>query len=352
MPRGSPSYRLHRPSGQAVVTLRGRDIYLGRFDSPESHQRFAEVMRDHADGRPVIVLGSAGITVAEAVVIYLDHARRYYRDSKGQSTGQLPRIQRALTTLVQLHASLRLAELGPKHLRECQREWVGEGLSRRYCNHLLVVTKTACKHLAREGLLPAAKWVEIQLVEGLKLGRTEARESQETRPVPEADLYATMPHCSQVVQDMVTVQLLTGCRSGELIRMSWETVEKHPDGWVCRPPRHKNAWRGHARSIHIGPQAQSILRRYEGRPGLIFTWGSGKPYTVSSYAKHILRACRRARVDEWRPGQLRHNAATVIQGALGWDAARAVLGHRTVSTTRIYADRDAAAAAEAARRLG
>jgi hypothetical protein len=35
MPRNSriPSYRLHKPSGQAVVTI-GKDIYLGRFNSP------------------------------------------------------------------------------------------------------------------------------------------------------------------------------------------------------------------------------------------------------------------------------------------------------------------------------
>ncbi len=39
MPLGSlrtPSYDLHRPSGQAVVTLNGQDFSIGRFGSPES----------------------------------------------------------------------------------------------------------------------------------------------------------------------------------------------------------------------------------------------------------------------------------------------------------------------------
>jgi hypothetical protein len=27
----APSYRRHKPSGQAVVTLSGRDIYLGKW---------------------------------------------------------------------------------------------------------------------------------------------------------------------------------------------------------------------------------------------------------------------------------------------------------------------------------
>ncbi len=29
-----PKYRLHRPTGQAVVTLNGRDTYLGKHGTP------------------------------------------------------------------------------------------------------------------------------------------------------------------------------------------------------------------------------------------------------------------------------------------------------------------------------
>ena len=32
----NPSYRLHKPSGQAVVTLNGRDYYLGKHGTAES----------------------------------------------------------------------------------------------------------------------------------------------------------------------------------------------------------------------------------------------------------------------------------------------------------------------------
>ena len=31
-----PSYRLHKPTGQAVVTLNGKDHYLGRHGTRES----------------------------------------------------------------------------------------------------------------------------------------------------------------------------------------------------------------------------------------------------------------------------------------------------------------------------
>jgi len=45
MPRNStPSYRLHRATGQAVVTLSGRDHYLGRHGTPESHKAYDDLI--------------------------------------------------------------------------------------------------------------------------------------------------------------------------------------------------------------------------------------------------------------------------------------------------------------------
>ncbi|MFO0957082.1 MAG: hypothetical protein U0800_06395 [Isosphaeraceae bacterium] len=36
----TPTYRLHKPTRQAVVTLDGKDIYLGRYGSPESRAEY------------------------------------------------------------------------------------------------------------------------------------------------------------------------------------------------------------------------------------------------------------------------------------------------------------------------
>src|SRR4051812_32887130 len=48
-PRKSvPTYRLHRQSGQAIVTLnengRRRDVILGKYDGPESHQKYERIL--------------------------------------------------------------------------------------------------------------------------------------------------------------------------------------------------------------------------------------------------------------------------------------------------------------------
>lgn len=36
-----PGYSLHKASGQARVKFNGKTTYLGKFGSPESHQRYA-----------------------------------------------------------------------------------------------------------------------------------------------------------------------------------------------------------------------------------------------------------------------------------------------------------------------
>lgn len=39
-----PSYCLHKPSGQARVRINGKDYYLGKYGSPESHDLYDELI--------------------------------------------------------------------------------------------------------------------------------------------------------------------------------------------------------------------------------------------------------------------------------------------------------------------
>ena len=41
-----PKYQLHKATGQARVRIKGRDIYLGKYRSPESEQRYRQVIAD------------------------------------------------------------------------------------------------------------------------------------------------------------------------------------------------------------------------------------------------------------------------------------------------------------------
>jgi hypothetical protein len=51
-PNQVPSYRLHKQSGQAIVTLNGRDFTLGRHGTKESRDEYQRVTSEWlANGR-------------------------------------------------------------------------------------------------------------------------------------------------------------------------------------------------------------------------------------------------------------------------------------------------------------
>jgi hypothetical protein len=74
-PNAVPAHRLHRQSGQAIVTLSVRDILLGEFDSPASRAAY-------------------DLSVTELIVRYWEHARSYYAASR-----ELDNIRHALRPL-------------------------------------------------------------------------------------------------------------------------------------------------------------------------------------------------------------------------------------------------------------
>ena len=45
-PRRTPSYRLHKPSGQARVIINGEHIYLGKYGTPESYDRYDRLVAE------------------------------------------------------------------------------------------------------------------------------------------------------------------------------------------------------------------------------------------------------------------------------------------------------------------
>ena len=46
MAKRKPSYRLHKPSGQAIVTLSGKMHYLGEHNSPASLQAYERLIAE------------------------------------------------------------------------------------------------------------------------------------------------------------------------------------------------------------------------------------------------------------------------------------------------------------------
>src|SRR5437660_6262159 len=105
MPRHDhvPSYRRHKQSGQAVVTLPDglggrRDVLLGKHGTAASRQEYARVLAEwEANGRrPPATLAAADISVNELLLSYWRHAEQHYRRPDGSSSDELGCIRSAL----------------------------------------------------------------------------------------------------------------------------------------------------------------------------------------------------------------------------------------------------------------
>src|SRR5262249_6274262 len=106
-----PSYRLHKQSGQAVVTLTDglgsrRDVLRGRHSSAESHAEYKRVILEwDASGRRLLPTSTNGaaLSVNEIILAYWQHVETYYRHSDGTATTEVGNIRLALRPLKALY---------------------------------------------------------------------------------------------------------------------------------------------------------------------------------------------------------------------------------------------------------
>lgn len=388
-----PGYRLHKASGQAVVTLNGRDIYLGAHNTEASRREYDRLVAEWmAHGRRLPCRDDDdGVSVAELLAAYVEHAKAYYRRADGSQTSTVATVLAACRPVAALYAEIDAADFGPVELRTVRQRMIEHhDWCRRTCNEQVNLIRRIFRWGVEHELVPPTVLEGLRAVAGLRAGRTEARESKRVMPVDPAQVEAIRPHVSRQVWAMIELQRLTAARPGEITCMRLCDLDTSGDVWLFRPSTHKNQYRGHERIIRIGPRGQDIIgpfmagraidaplfspieaeaeRRermhaarktpigYGNRPGSNRKrspkWQPGERYTTNEYGRAIRRACDAAGVDRWHPHQLRHLAATELRKAHGLDVARAVLGHRSLEMADHYAELDHEAAAAVILKVG
>jgi integrase len=379
MPRTRiPSLRLHKSSGLAVVTLNGRDHYLGPHDAPDVQDRYnALVARWIAGGRRPLGEtdatqpdGTPALTVEQMAGRYLAHVETAYR-KRGKLTTYGVRVKRVLAALVRMYGPLPAAKFGRKEFASLRNLWVeepgkgGQPRARVTVNYYADAIRQAFRWAAEDGLIPASVPAELAVVRRLQKGRSKARETP-ARRAPDMDaVRLVQTHCPPVVRALIDVQVLTGMRPGEACAMRPKDVDRSGPIWryTVDPDIYKTAHvEGAVRIVSIGPKAQAVLRwwvdravRLRGQDGAVFVSRAGKPYRPGMYAGIVGRACDRVGLEgavRWTPNGLRHLAATAIRARYGVEAAQAVLGHSDVKTTQIYAEVDMTTADRVAREMG
>jgi integrase len=396
-----PSYRLHKQSGQAIVTLNlngaRKDVLLGRYDTPESKQEYERILAQlRAAAAPALTpAGQTGslpdLTVNEVLVAFMEHAERHYRHPDGRPTDEVYNFTLSLRTLRELYGHTLAAEFGPLALKTVRRRMIDLGWCRSQINIRVGRVRRVFKWAASEQLVPVAVYQALATVTGLQKGRSEAVESELVGPVPDEHVRATLPHLNRHVRGMVEFQRLTGCRPGEACRLRCCDIDTTGPTWVYRPVGHKTAWRGKDRAVVIGPKARELVEgfftgdptaylfnprqataehhaarsaarktpRYPSHMKRNQEKRAATPrrrpalrYTLDAYGHAIDRACDRAGVPCWHPNQLRHSFATAVRERFGLEAAQVLLGHERADVTQMYAERNLSLAQKVAAEIG
>ncbi len=393
--KSPPSLRRHKPSQLGVVTLNGHDHYLGHW--PENQKMApAGVLEAYdaivaewlANGRHSAHLAPPPMSVAELILQFWErYATVYYRHLDGSPTSEQDNFKLSLRPLRKLFGKIPAAEFSPLKLKAVRQSLIDAGVSRGVINQRVGRVKRLFKWGVAEELVPEPVHRGLLAVEGLKAGRSEARELSPVEPVSDGSVEAVLPFLSTPVQALVRAQRLTGMRPGEVARMRGRDLDTTGEVWVYSPAQHKTAWRGKKRAVSIGPKCQAVLRpfltddpdAYLFRPRAAreewfaakratrktkvqpsqMSRRKGNPqrkpgefYTRFTYASAVARACVKAGVPHWHPNQLRHSRATEVRGAYGLEAAQVVLGHARANVTEVYAERNQSLAARVAAETG
>lgn len=382
-----PSYRRHKVSGHAVVTLNGRDHYLGPHGSPESVDAYKRLIAEWTTAGPAATAATnaestagADFRICELLAAYLEYAERYYIKD-GEPTGEAKNVKEATRQLQELYGMTPVADFGPTALKTVRQKMIGTKLSRRVINFRVNRIRRVFKWGVENELVAPGVLHALQAVAALRAGRSDARETGPVRPVSEETVNAILPHVTPQVRAMIELQQLTGMRPNEVTAMRPMDIDRSQTTWVYRPARHKTEHHGIERVIYLGPRAQAIVTPYLLRPVESFLFSPkeavkqsrdrlrkgnnppkkrrprpkrvpGNRYTRRSYYYAIKRACKKANVEVWGPNRLRHSAATYLRKRFGIEAARVVLGHRSSAVTEVYAELDRAKAADIMAEVG
>jgi integrase len=409
-----PTYRKHSQTGRAAVSIyladgtRTEIVLPGKYGSDESKQEYERLLCQlRANGGKLPAEAARkDFTVAELVLKYMEHASTYYVDpvSKEPTTEQSA-IREAVRPLVRMYGDSLIGEFDSICLESIQTAMATDstlteeerqkkiksnrpiGLARTIINRHIDRIKRVMRWGCVKKIVPPHNLVNIEAVQGLRQGRSIARETEIVKPVDLEIVEQTLPFITPVPADMVRIMLLSGCRVGELCQLRGRELDRSGDVWIYAPDRHKTAHRGHVRNIVFGPQAILILRKYLKANPDAFLFSPeeqdraikqekrakrktkvqpsqrdrskpkpkrkpGESYDPQGVNRAIRRGCKKAGVAKWHTHQLRHSAALNILREFGPEAARSALGHRTLNMTMHYAGIDLAKAKEVAKLIG
>jgi integrase len=289
----TPSYRLFKPRGQAVVTIDGKDHYLGKYGTAQSKAEYDRLIAEWlANGRCLPAAAGTDLSMNELIAAYWKHVESYYVKD-GAPTSEVATIRYALRFVRQLYGHTLAKDFGPLALKAVRQAMVEHpvtrrfkvvdpetrqtreeakvirhGLARRYINKQVGRIKRMFAWAVEEELVPVTVHQALLRIKGLKKGKGQAREKPRVQPVPDAFVEAILPVVPPGVRTMIEVQRLCGGRPQDIVLMRAIDIDMTGPVWEYRPSRYKTEHRDEdaggvrERIVFLGPKAQAFLKPY------------------------------------------------------------------------------------------
>ncbi len=127
-----PKYSLHKATGQALVRINGKVIYLGEHGSEESKAKYDRLIAKWLTGEKHSA--PSGLTIARLCLKYVDEHVKSYYVKNGRQTSEVSSIQAALRPLVKKFGRIQVKDFGPMKLKQVRQVMMDRGIVRTSIN--------------------------------------------------------------------------------------------------------------------------------------------------------------------------------------------------------------------------
>ena len=317
--------------GYWYIRILGRDYYLGKDREEAAYKAdelISELLIPQKKNSPQFLL-------SRAIDYWLDIVNM----SIGKATFE---VYTYLAKTVKKNVQgIHLAQFSKLRYMELMNKFAEDGKSIGTIRAYRHVILEALRYAEIRNMIPDGTYSAFQII---PLPR-KAKQPKRISPTCLDELDQIRDAVGQTVYDILRLEILTGMRPGELLRLRPCDIVKMPSGvWQYVIYRHKTSGRTGAPLVkYIGPKAQKILNHYivPSRPEApLFIRPSGKPHTTQTVAKRIYYAkqTRPNFPQSFHQYKCRHAAGTEARKRQGLEGAQAFLGHANRATSEIYAE--------------
>lgn len=95
-PPRTPSFRHHKATDQGFIELNGRCHYLGRFDLPETRERYHRTIAELLANCGAFVEQNCDVTISELISQFWKHVTAQYVRPDGAATFEQANFRQAL----------------------------------------------------------------------------------------------------------------------------------------------------------------------------------------------------------------------------------------------------------------